>query len=135
MFPARPVRISSIAAPRGSIAAARIIPGVQMPHCAPPSRTNASWSGCEPPSPSIVVTTEPRAWANGTRQEFTGWPSTITVHAPHSPSPHPSFVPVSPHSSRKTSRRRFIGGAETSRLFPLSVNLKPWLLSTSNLEP
>ncbi len=53
----------------------------------------------------------PRTWASGTRHALTGSPSRRTVHAPHSPSPHPSFVPARPQSSRRTSRSRFRGGA------------------------
>ena len=53
-----------------------IMPGVQMPHCAPPCSTNARCSGCSPPSPSIVVTRAPWTCATGTRHEFTGSPST-----------------------------------------------------------
>ena len=71
-----------------------IMPGVQMPHCAPPSLTKASWRARRPFSPSMVVTRAPRTWPTGTRQDVTATPSTSTVHAPHSPSPHPSFVPV-----------------------------------------
>ena len=52
-------------------------------------------------SPSIVVTRLPATCATGTRHAFTGTSSTRTVQAPHWPSPHPSFVPVSPHSSRR----------------------------------
>jgi hypothetical protein len=33
-----------------------------------------------------------------------------TEQEPHSPSPQPSFVPVRWRSSRRTSRRRFMGG-------------------------
>ena len=36
----------------------------------------------------------PSTWQTGTRHESTGAPSSRTVHAPHSPSPQPSFVPV-----------------------------------------
>ena len=32
----------------------------------------------------------------GHETRIAGRPSIHTVHAPHSPSPHPSFVPVSP---------------------------------------
>ena len=49
-------------------------------------------------------------WQTGTRHESTGAPSTRTVHAPHSPSPQPSFVPVSARSSRRTSRSRRMPG-------------------------
>jgi hypothetical protein len=98
-----------------------IIPGVQMPHCAPTSSMKQRWSGWLVPSPSIVTTTVPSAWAKGTRHAHTGSPSISTVQAPHSPSPHPSLVPVSPHSSRSTSSNRFIGCASTSADAPFSV--------------
>src|SRR5438093_210317 len=110
MLPARPVFIVSRDGFGPSATAARIIPGVQMPHCAPPNRTNASCSGCLPPRPSIVVTRLPDTCANGTRHEFTGSPSTRTVHAPHSPSPHPSFVPVRPHSFLSAPAFNLSGG-------------------------
>ena len=61
----------------------------------------------------MVVTERPRTCPNGTRQALTAWPSSRTVHAPHSPSPHPSLVPVRPQSSRSTSSSRFIGCART----------------------
>ena len=48
-----------------SATAAMIIPGVQMPHCAPPCSTNARCSGWRPPSPSIVVTRVPATCASG----------------------------------------------------------------------
>ena len=39
--------------------------------------------------------------------------SVVAVQAPHSPSPHPSFVPVRASVSRRASRRRVAGGAST----------------------
>ena len=41
MLPARPIFTSAGVASRGSAAAAMIMPGVQIPHCVPPSETNA----------------------------------------------------------------------------------------------
>ena len=58
----------------------------------------------------------------GTKHESTGAPSTSTVHAPHSPSPQPSFVPVNPRSSRRTSRSRRMPGASTSTGSPFTMN-------------
>src|SRR5262249_53415166 len=52
---------------------------------------------------------------------LTGAPSTSTVQAPHSPSPQPSLVPVSPQSSRNTSSSRFIGWIERRRALRFSV--------------
>ena len=56
--------------PRGAPRPPRGSPGVQMPHCAPPSFTNASCRGDRPPaspSPSTVVTVAPVALADERR--------------------------------------------------------------------
>ena len=62
-------------------------------------------------APSTVTTCMPSTAYSGHRHALTdrcsSEPSsatldTITVHAPHPPSPHPSFVPVSPISARST---------------------------------
>ena len=75
------------------------IPGVQIPHWAPPVSRNACWSDVQPAgrgaSPSTVRTSVPSTWQTGTRQLRTGSAVESTVHAPHSPSPQPSLVPVS----------------------------------------
>ena len=81
------------------------IPGVQMPHWAPPVVRNARCSSSRPwrwrvsagARPSTVRISAFVTWQNGTRHESTGAPSTSTVHAPHSPSPQPSLVPVKMH--------------------------------------
>src|SRR5215471_13022029 len=65
---------------------------------------------------------EPGTWQTGTRQELTTSPSRIIEQAPHSPSPQPSFVPVSLRSSRITSSSRFIGATSTRRTLPLTLN-------------
>src|ERR1041384_3885536 len=105
--------------------AASTIPGVQIPHCAPPCSMNdccTSWSWSLRATPSIVVISDPFTWATGTRQLFTIRPSTITVHAPHSPSPHPSFVPVSSNCSRNTSSNRTIGNTSSFLCSPLTLS-------------
>src|SRR5215475_5618582 len=55
-------------------------------------------------------------------QLSTSNPSMITAQAPHSPSPHPSLVPVRLRSSRNTSSRRFIGAADNVWFLPLTTN-------------
>jgi hypothetical protein len=85
-----------------------IMPGVQMPHARHRARRCVLQRMTWPRSPSIVATRAIDV-RGGLDQEFTGTPSTSTVHAPHSPSPHPSLVPVSAQSSRRTSRRRLSG--------------------------
>jgi hypothetical protein len=52
-----------------------------------------------------VVTEEPSATSAGVRQPSTGSPSSSTRHAPHSPSPQPSFAAVRPSRSRSTNSR------------------------------
>src|SRR5262245_40044743 len=100
---------SSDPPPRTQAHAVIRMPGVQMP----PSARKAScrtFSRSGAPSDSTVSTRRPATWQTGTRQLFTGRPSRRTVHAPHSPSPQPSFVPVRPKSSRRTSMSRLKGG-------------------------
>ena len=48
-------------------------------------------------------------------------PSSRTVHAPQSPASQPTFVPVSPRSSRRTSTRRRIGSTSSAWPTPLTV--------------
>src|SRR6185436_1126938 len=53
------------------------IPGVQIPHCAPPVSRNACWSAprvSSGASPSTVRTDAPRAWLTGTRHASTTAP-------------------------------------------------------------
>ena len=50
--------------------------------------------------PSIVSITVPSASVPKIRQEQTSVPSTVTLHAPQSPVPPPSLVPVKNNSSR-----------------------------------
>ena len=54
----------------------------------------------------------------GTKQLLTSSPLTKTEHAPHSPSPHPSLVPVSLTSSRRMSSKRAIGWHSTVLVSP-----------------
>jgi hypothetical protein len=56
-----------------------------------------------------------------TEQERTGCPSIWTVHAPHSPAPHPNFVPVKPRLSRKTHSSGVSASTETVLFWPLMV--------------
>jgi len=81
-------------------------PGVQYPHWTAPCSTKAFCTGCSLlplARPSTVMICAPCARGAGTRQAITALPSRNTVHAPHSPSAQPSFVPVNMPSSR--SRR------------------------------
>src|ERR1039458_7400496 len=84
------------------------IPGVQKPQCTASWSRNDSCNGCSLPScanPSTVTTSRPSICGARTRQEFTGSPSSRTVHAPHSPISQPHFVPSRPSWSRRRSSR------------------------------
>ena len=54
------------------------MPGVQMPHCAPPHSRKACWTGCRPRirrrRPSMVQSVAPSACSAGTRQLLTSSP-------------------------------------------------------------
>src|SRR5713101_6746 len=112
--------------------AARIIPGVQMPHCAPPHSRKASRTGFIKEwveIPSMVTMLAPFTCPMGTRQLFTSIPSNRTEHEPHSPSPHPSFVPLNSSSFRSTSNNLSMGYASTFFVSPFTVN------NTSHFAP
>src|SRR6266853_1423815 len=71
-----------------SFTADMIWPGVQYPHWNASCSTNASCTGCSPPSaarPSIVVTSRPSQVTASVRHASTRLPSTRTVHAPQQP--------------------------------------------------
>src|SRR6266478_1156533 len=88
---------------------ARIIPGVQKPHCSPCFSQNPSCNGCKPlpfvgPSeetPSMVVTSEPDACTASTVHDLMALPSSRTVQAPQIEVSHPTCVPVRPRMSRR----------------------------------
>src|SRR5258706_8538861 len=68
---------------------------------------------------STFVTDLPAAARAGIKQLTTGAPSTTTVHAPQTPAPHTSFVPVSLSASRTTSMRRLSGSSGRGSTRPL----------------
>ena len=108
--PRGPLRIASSDGFRPSATAAMIIPGVQMPHCAPPSATNARCSRCLPPRPSMVVTLRAvgvrrRHEARVHRQRRRSGSCRRRTRLRRSP----PWCPVNPQSSRRTSSSRFIG--------------------------
>src|SRR5689334_20544705 len=61
----------------------------------------------------------------GTLHERTAFPSMITVHAPHWPSPQPNRGPCSSRSSRKTYKSGVVGSASTTRV---------WLFTRSEIR-
>ncbi len=110
---------------RSSAAAATSIPGVQMPHWAPPWARKAC---CSPPispaawSPSSVSTLRPSRPPTDVMHALTGRSSSRTVHAPQSPASHPTLVAVRPRSSRSRSLRR-VGEASASTCAPFTVRV------------
>ena len=86
-------------------------PGVQYPHWSACASRNACCTGCSSPRParpSTVVIDRPCAWGASMRHDFTGSPSSSTVHAPQTPCSQPTWVPWSWSSWRRksTSSRR-----------------------------
>ena len=79
-------------------------------------------SGDRAASPSTVVISHPATCPAATRQAQTGSPFSRTVQAPQSPASHPTFVPVSPRSSRSTRESRRVPGAATSTARPFTEN-------------
>ena len=91
-------RASAAALRSSSDTAASTMPGVQMPHCAPPCSMNASctaWS--RSPCGHAFDRRDRRAVGVQQRHEAAVHELAVerTEQAPHSPSPQPSFVPVS----------------------------------------
>src|SRR5262245_54925392 len=80
----------------------------------------------------MVTISTPSACTSGTRQLLTSWPSSRTEQAPHSPSPHPSFVPVRRNPVRNASSRRIIGCPLTSTSSPLTRQWIETLGSTTS---
>src|SRR5207302_4103857 len=112
-------------------------PGVQKPHCDPWQSTSARCTGCSVPSGacrlSTVTSSLPSRVGRKRMQELIARylicrasgdssPST-TVHAPQSPSAHPSLVPVRPARLRRYSSTVVAGGtSETQMSSPSSMN-------------
>ena len=130
---------SSVATPRSGVVRksayiAITIPGVQKPHCEPCISVIRSCTGWSPlrvePIPSIVVTAHQSTAQSGKRHALTaawrGAPAaaskleTTTVHAPHPPSPQPSFVPVRPIERSHSSSVMLRSAAAISCFVPLT---------------
>src|SRR2546426_12364344 len=71
----------------------------------------------------MVVTVLPTTAATGVTQERIGRPSRCTVQAPHSATPQPNLVPVSPMTSRSTQSRGMSGGTSTVCALPLTLSV------------
>ena len=82
-------------------------------------RGQAVVRGRGPRRSSIARRRRPRPRAPGRSRRSR--PSTRTVQAPHSPTRQHSFVPVSPRSSRRTSRRVCCAATSRTRVRPFTV--------------
>src|ERR1700682_4338445 len=139
-LPSSPTRISrsvGFGLRSSSCLAAMIIPGVQKPHCRPCSSQNACCRGCKVvplARPSMVVISAPSAWTAKMVQDLTLCPSTSTVHAPQLLVPQPTWVPVSPASSRMYCTSSSRGSTSCSCLAPLMVTATLRLIRTSYLR-
>src|SRR5450631_34193 len=80
------------------------------------------------------MTCLPATSATGTEQERTASRFTITVQAPHKPSPQPNLVPVSPRSLRNTQSSMRSSSTFTLAGLPLSVKEMVRSMKTSLLS-
>src|SRR5579862_1579026 len=106
--------------------AVMIWPFWQKPHCGTCSSIQACWMGCSLPSrasPSSVVISLFTAEA-GVMQDRTAAPLTITVQAPHCPSPHPNRGPCKPRSLRRIYSSGVDGSTSTVCDLPLTFNVR-----------
>ena len=102
------------------------MPGVQNPHWTAPAATNARWMTCGcigVPMPSMVRTDFPATRLTGKRHDITTRPSMSTAQAPQSARSQPFFAPVSPRSSRSTSKRLRSGSVVMVRSSPFRVKV------------
>ena len=72
--------------------------------------------------PSMVVISRPARLIAKVRHARSGFPSTSTVQAPHSPMPHPYLAPVSPKRSRNTLRSSSLGATSNSWICPFTMS-------------
>src|SRR5438445_2274260 len=103
--------------------AVMITPLMQKPHCVACSSMNACCRGCGfsmVPKPSRVVISAPSTLFTGVTQERIACAFTITVQAPHCPSPHPNFGPFSARSSLSTYKSGVVGSTSTAWTLPLT---------------
>src|SRR6266851_7457013 len=102
------------------------MPGVQYPHWSPCSAMKLSCNGWSLPScssPSTVVISRPWACTAKRVQDFTGRPSSSTVHAPQWLVSQPMWVPVRRRFSRIRCTRRRRGSTSASCFSPLIATL------------
>src|SRR5215467_11513025 len=68
----------------------------------------------------MVTALVPATAAAVVTHERTGWPSTWTVQAPQTATPHPYLVPVSPSCSRRTHKSGTSGPTSNCCVLPLT---------------
>ena len=102
-----------------------MIPGVQNPHCRPPSFAKALTTVSFLPSsrPSIVTISLPSMRLIGAIQALRGLLSINTVQHPHTPSgAHPSLGEIISSTSRKYVIRDISGSPSYDIVFPFNLN-------------
>src|SRR4051812_14445191 len=77
----------------------------------------------------MVVMLFPVTCDTGVEHERNAAPSTCTVHAPHSPAPHPNLVPVSCSVSRNTHNSGVSGDTVTLRSLPFTRRVKSGMVT------
>src|ERR1039458_6290076 len=82
----------------------------------------------------MVMTCLPAISVTETEQERTACRLTITVQAPHKPSPQPNLVPVIPRSLRNTQSSMRSSSASTLASLPLRVNDNVRSIKTSESD-
>src|SRR5918995_371620 len=103
-----------------------IIAGVQNPHCKPCISLKPCWMGSSWPSclrPSTVVMLRPSTWTANKVHDFTGVPSSRTVHAPQLLVSQPTCVPVRPNAVRRKWTSSVRGSTSPDRSTPLTVTV------------
>ena len=78
--------------------------------------------GAEVNANSVVISA-PSTDFTGVMQERIACPLTITVQAPHCPSPQPNFGPFNARSSLSTYKSGVVGSTSTAWALPLTFRL------------
>src|SRR6267378_5097646 len=78
----------------------------------------------------MVVTDRPSTCTANSEQDFTAWPSSRTVHAPHWLVSQPTCVPVSPSSSRRKWTSNIRGSTSRVAAAPFT-----WIVMEDTMNP
>src|SRR6267143_2256667 len=78
----------------------------------------------------MVVTDRPSTCTANSEHDFTAWPSSRTVHAPHWLVSHPTCVPVSPSASRRKWTSNIRGSTSRVASAPFT-----WIVMEDTMNP